>query len=304
MALQNIILVGAGGSLGVALIKGLTSEPSFNVTCLVRESSSTLKTIPKDYPSVTIRKISDSCPKDELIEAFKGQDAVVNATTAVEEQYRFIDAAIEAGVRHYVPSEFGLDNSRAEARAMCALFDGKGKVAKYLESKKFTGLTWHAIACGMWIDWAFKNSFLGLDYANRTISFYDDGRGKFSTSTLANTALALNRSLLAPEKAKNRRIFISDFALSQEELVQIIERVSGDKWTVKTVDSKARYTEASKKVAEGDPYAVYTQIEIGFATGKYGGHFEEKEELFNDVLGLPKQDKEEVVRAALKSMES
>ncbi|KAK5724183.1 hypothetical protein LTR17_013565 [Elasticomyces elasticus] len=295
MALQNIILVGAGGCLGVALIKGLTSEPSFNVLVLVRSSSSTLKTIPRDYPSVTIRKISDTCPKDELIEAFKGQDAVVNATTAVEEQYRFIDAAVEAGVKHYVPSEFGLDNSRAEARAMCALFDGKGKIAEYLESKKSTGLTWHAIACGI---------FLGLDYANRTISFYDDGRGKFSTSTLANTALALNRSLLAPEKTKNRRIFISDFALSQEELVQIIERVSGEKWTVKTVDSKARYAEASKKVAEGDPYAVYTQIEIGFATGKYSGHFEEKEELFNDVLGLPKQDKEEVIRNALKSMES
>lgn len=79
-------------------------------------------------------------------------------STQVEEQFRFIDAAIEAGIKRYVPSEYGLNNLRPEARALNAVFDGKGKVQEYLKSKESTGLTWHAIGCGMWIDWSVQRA--------------------------------------------------------------------------------------------------------------------------------------------------
>ena len=89
------------------------------------------------------------------MEAFAGQDAVVNAmtSTVVEEQTGFIDTAIEAGIKRYVPSEYGLNNLRPEVRALNAVFDGKGKIQENLKSKERTGLTWHVIGCGMWIDW-------------------------------------------------------------------------------------------------------------------------------------------------------
>ena len=52
-------------------------------------------------------RVSDDYPYDKLVEAFRGQDAVVNCITGteVEEQFKFIDAAVEAGVKRYVPSE-------------------------------------------------------------------------------------------------------------------------------------------------------------------------------------------------------
>ena len=52
-------------------------------------------------------RIPDEYPYDEIVEAFRGQDAVVNCITStqVEEQFKFIDAAVEAGVKRYVPSE-------------------------------------------------------------------------------------------------------------------------------------------------------------------------------------------------------
>ena len=155
--LKNIILVGPGGSLGSVLLKGLLAEPGFTVSVLVRESSSSssLATLPKQYPDLKLHAIADSCPQDQLIAAFRGQDAVVNAmtSTAIDEQYRFINAAIEAGVKRYVPSEYGLNNRNPEARKLNAVFDGKGKIQEYLESKESKGLEWHAIGCGMWIDW-------------------------------------------------------------------------------------------------------------------------------------------------------
>ncbi|KAK3117409.1 hypothetical protein LTR53_001248 [Teratosphaeriaceae sp. CCFEE 6253] len=301
--LKNIILIGPGGSLGSTLLNSLLSEPSFTVSVLVRESSSSIKSLPS---GLKVHKIGTGYPKHELLEAFKGQDAVVSAVGggAVLDQLKFIDASIEAGVKRFVASEYGLNNMRPAARALNQVFGLKADVQDYLRSKESTGLTWHVIGNGMWIDWALQNSFLGLDYANRTVTLYDDGNSKFSTSTMANTALALNRSLLQPEKSKNQAVYISDFATTQAELVDAFEKISGEPWTRQLVHYQTALDEANEKLKAGDPYAVYKQIEIGFASGRYGAWLEEKEKIWNEDLGLPKQDKDDVLRKALKSVAS
>ena len=121
---------------------------------MVRESSKATETLPIDRLH-KVFKIADSYPQDKIVEAFRGQDAVVNAITGtqIEERFRFIDAAIEAGVKRYLPSEYGMNNLRPEARQLSSVFDGKGKVQEYLISKEAAGFTWNAIGCGMWIDW-------------------------------------------------------------------------------------------------------------------------------------------------------
>jgi hypothetical protein len=149
---------------------------------------------------------------------------------------------------------------------------------------------------------SLKNNFLGLDYANKTITFVDNGKGKFSCSTMENTTLAVNRALLNPDISKNKCLFISDFATSQSELVEMIENISDEKWTIKKTDSKAAIEENQKKVAEGDHFAVYKLIEIGFVSGRYGGWLEYKEDIMNEKLGLTKNVKEDVVRNALEKM--
>lgn len=140
--------------MGSVLLTSLLSEPQFNVSVLARESSKSLNSLPEGVKKVY--KIHDGYPLEEIVNAFKGQDAVVNAITStqVEEQFKFIDAAIEAGIQRYVASEYGLNNARPEARSLNSVFDGKGRVQDYLRSKEPSGLTWHAIGCGMWIDWS------------------------------------------------------------------------------------------------------------------------------------------------------
>ncbi|KAK5173792.1 uncharacterized protein LTR77_002473 [Saxophila tyrrhenica] len=303
--LKSIILVGPGGSLGSVLLEGLLYVSTFSVSVLVRESSKSIGSLPADRLHKIV-KIADSYPQDEIIAAFQGQDAVVNAITStlVEEQLRFIDAAIEAGVKRYVPSEYGMNNLRPEARALNSVFDGKGKVQEYLKSKESTGLTWNAIGCGMWIDWSLKNNFLGLNYATKTITMADEGKGKFSTSTMENTYLAVNRCLLNPEMTKNTVVYISDFVTTQADLVAAIERIRGEKWNVEQFDSYKAIEENKKKVEAGDHLAVYKLIEIGFVTGRYGGWLEEKEKIWNQDLGLPKQEFEDVVRKGLEKMKA
>ncbi|KAJ0415030.1 NAD(P)-binding protein [Aspergillus carlsbadensis] len=295
---KNIILIGGGGSLGSVLLKSLLSEPSFNVTVLARESSKALNRIPS---SATVIKIADSYPLDDLVAAFKGQDAIVNAITSfsVAEQLKFIDAAVTAGVKRYLPSEYGLDNNTPAARELSVVFRDKGLVQDYLREREGSGLTWTTIACGMWIGWSLRNNFLGLDYANRTITLTNSGTGPFSTTTLANTALALNRILLSPASSANQIVFLSDFATTQEELVQTIERLTGEQWTRKSINTAEAIPALKEAFSKGETLAGYGLINIGFTEGSFSGHFEPVNKVRNAELGLPRKELEEVVREAL-----
>ncbi|PYH40394.1 aromatic alcohol reductase [Aspergillus saccharolyticus JOP 1030-1] len=295
---KNIILVGGGGSLGSVLLKSLLSEPAFKVTVLARESSKARASLPSAAKVITI---ADSYPQEDLVKAFEGQDAVVNAITSfsVAEQLKFIDAAITAGVKRFVPSEYGLDNNTPAAQELSPVFKDKGLVQEYLRSKESSGLTWTAIACGMWLGWSMRNNFLGLDYPNRTITFTDEGTGKFSTTTLSNTALALNRILLNPSSTANQIVFTSDFATSQKELVETIERLTGEHWQRKSIQTTELIPQLKAAWAQGDALAGYGLINIGFTQGDYSGHFEPARPVRNHELALPAKGLEEVVKEAL-----
>ncbi|KAL4784116.1 hypothetical protein BJX76DRAFT_328069 [Aspergillus varians] len=297
----NIILIGGGGSLGSVLLQSLLSEPKFHVTVLARESSKARTSIPS---TATVISIKDSYPQEDLIKAFQGQDAIVNAITSfsVAAQLKFIDAAISAGVKRYLPSEYGLDNNNPAARELSGVFKDKGLVQDYLRKKEETGLTWTSIACGMWIGWSLRNNFLGLNYANRTITLTDDGQGHFSTTTLANTALALNRILLNPSTTANQIVFVSDFATTQVELVGAIERVTGEKWQRESVNTAETIPALQEGWNKGDGGAGYGLINIGFTKGTYTGHFEPLYPLRNKELGLTEKDLEGVVKEALREV--
>ncbi|KAK1149004.1 hypothetical protein N8T08_007679 [Aspergillus melleus] len=297
-AYKNIILIGGSSSLGSVLLKSLLSEPKFNVTVLTRESSKARSSIPATAKLVVI---PNSYPQEELVKAFEGQDAVVNAITSfsVSEQLRFIDAAVTAGVKRYVPSEYGLDNNTPKAQDLAPVFEEKGLVQAYLWEKESTGLTWTAIACGMWIGWSLRNNFLGFDYANRTMTFTNDGTGCFSTTTLNNTALALNRILLNPSTTANQVVFTSDFATNQKELVETVERLTGESWQRKSINTNEAIPALKSAWENGEAYAGYGLINMGFTEGSYSGYFEPSRHIRNRELGLRKNTIKEVVKEAL-----
>lgn len=91
---------------------------------------------------------------DSLLEAFRGQDAVVNTITMPDlaDQLRIIDAAIEAGVARYLPGEFGIDTSKAATVEIVPFLKVKPDVVKYLRSKEGE-ISWTALITGPFFDW-------------------------------------------------------------------------------------------------------------------------------------------------------
>lgn len=65
--------------------------------------------------------------------------------------FKLIDAAIAAGVKRFIPSEFGANNLDPRARQLVPTYDIKGAILEYLQKKAEESngsLTWASISCG------------------------------------------------------------------------------------------------------------------------------------------------------------
>ena len=79
------------------------------------------------------------------------------AVTNDDLAYRLIDAAVAAGVKRFVPSEFGANNLDPRARKLVPVYDTKGAMREYLSAKTAASngsFTWTSFSCGSWLDWS------------------------------------------------------------------------------------------------------------------------------------------------------
>jgi nucleoside-diphosphate-sugar epimerase len=119
-AFQKIAVIGATGLIGKPVVKQLANA-GFDLTLISRDASK----VKAAFPSLNNAKTVQADPSDPsaLKKAFTGNasrnaradytgiDAVVSlvGAPALTEQKAYIDAAVEAGVKRFIPSEFGCD---------------------------------------------------------------------------------------------------------------------------------------------------------------------------------------------------
>ncbi|KAL1854424.1 hypothetical protein Daus18300_011443 [Diaporthe australafricana] len=105
-AIKNVVVVGASGNVGRSTLKAL-SEDGFQVTGLSRHP-------PVDSIPADVEFINSDYSASSFLTAFKGQDAVISTLSstgpgALDLHKSLIDAAIAAGVKTFIPSEYGVD---------------------------------------------------------------------------------------------------------------------------------------------------------------------------------------------------
>lgn len=268
---------------------------SFNVTVLSREGSkstfpSNVKVIRADYDNV-----------DSLTSAFKGQDAVISLVGggALGDQNKLIDAAIAAGAKHFIPSEFGSNTVNPRLLEIVPVFSAKKGTTDYLKSKE-DKISWTSVITGPFFDWGLKIGFLGFDAASKTATLIDDGKGQFSSTTLRKIGLALIKILEKPSVAKNHYVYLSSFDTSQAELLTVIEKLSGEKWTIKNTTTEELLKIGNDKLAKQDFSGVGDLIKAG-AFGKEGLGDSRPAGLWNEKLGLQQENLEETIKASLGS---
>lgn len=296
---KNILLIGGTGDTGKYILPALLADSSFNVSVLSRASSKA--TFPSNLNIIKV----DYSDKNALTKALVGQDVVISAVggEAIDTDFGIVlaEAAIDAGVKWIIPSEFGGDYDDPIIDTIPVLAS-KPTVGKLL-IKNQSRIAHTFISPGMFLDWSFDNGFTGFDIRNRTATIFDEGVRRQSGTTLPYIAKAVVAILHHPEIALNKRIFIANTTFSQQEALAYFEKETGTKWTVIPASAKETYNNANKELAEGkitEAFVDYIRSLI------YGDN---KSFLFegrtsNKELGIPTLPLEQLVKEAVQRQKS
>lgn len=233
---------------------------------------------------------------ESLTAAFKGQDAVISAVAAEGHlsQSLLIDAAIAAGVKRFLPGEFGSDLSNPNGSKL-PVFAHKVATRKHIEDKIRAGadITYTYVINGAFLDWGLDVGFI-LDTKNGKPSLFNGGNREFSTTLLSNVGLAVVGVLSHYEETKNRAVFIQDRTISQNRLLEIAKKVAPEKkWEPVNVSTADIKKNSDEKMAKGEvtQEVMYGYIFLSVFDEAYGGRFVK---LDNDLLGVPQGTDEEI----------
>lgn len=285
--------------MGAPVLKALIDSKKFNITIVTRQDSkstfpSSAKIVSADYTSVA-----------SLTSAFQSQDAVV-ATVGTDGQAGqsvLIDAAIAAGVKRFIPSEFGSDIGTAKGAAL-PVYGYKVATRRYLEAKVAAGadITYTYVLNGPFLDWGFQYNFL-LDTKSTETKIYDGGKTAFSTTTLASVGQAVVGVLSHPEETRNRGVFVQDAVVTQKQLLELAKKaLPGKEWRTVDVDTKDVERSSNEGLAKGEFTAevMYGYLYIAVFRDGMANSFEK---LDNELLGIKGMTDAEVEAAVKEVLE-
>ncbi|KAK5109286.1 hypothetical protein LTR62_007160 [Meristemomyces frigidus] len=304
--IKKVTLLGANGKLGLAVLHSL-QKANFTVQILKRSSSTSPDS---DFPpGIPIHRLSDDCSVSDLVPLLRGQDALVATIkgSQVEVQKRLADACVQAGVQRFVPADFGsCDSSSALTQELVPLYKRKTELREYLQTlvepqEREEGFSWTSLVCGHFFDW--KLDFIHVWPGERRVDVLghpDDakraGAWRASFSTLARVGEATVAVLQQPEVGRNRMIFVQSFCVTQAEVANAFEDVSGESWDVRILDSEKFRTEQERLRDEGSKEAVE---ELVWWLGTVDAEWPSRSNFANKDLGLEDEVLEDVVRRVL-----
>ncbi|KIV78827.1 hypothetical protein PV11_06437 [Exophiala sideris] len=298
--LKKVVLIGASGNLGSIILSALLHEKAFEVTVVTRESGSA--SFPPD-----LSVVRTAYTESELVRAFAGHDAVICAVgaTGFLDQKVFIDAAIKAGVKRFIPSEFSSNTQSEAVRRLVPVFEPKKMVLDYLKGEESSGLTWTGLATGILFDWAFQVGFLGFDRVTKKAEIWDDGNVAFSASIQEDFGKAIIGILTHPAETANQYLYVSSVTTTQRAILDVIQFQTGQGWTVQHFKTDEEIARGRALVAKGDFTGMFALVKAS-AWGTVPGirtNYPVDEKLANGVIGLPAERSiDEVMRNVLKSV--
>lgn len=311
MSISTVAVVGANGNLGGPVLQALVDAGRFRVSVLRRASSQSVVPGEKEGTVNVLAVADDSWTVDGLAALLHGQDAVVVCFPLkdVDHHLRLADAAAAAGVRRYIPADFGSVDARSvRAQQLVPLFEKKERVRALLIqlAAQRPTFVWTSIVGGHFFDWGMHHNFLHVNMDTRVSDVVlGDGSGpRSSLSTLARLGEAVVKVLSrgADDAATaNRVLFVQSFCVSQNEVQAAVERATAahprderpPAWKVTHIDTEAYIQERKVKADAGDLAAVEDLV---FALGVIEGDWTTKgDEYAMDLLGLKDEDLDTVM---------
>ncbi|OOF96659.1 hypothetical protein ASPCADRAFT_206850 [Aspergillus carbonarius ITEM 5010] len=279
--IETVAIAGASGTLGPHVFQALINA-GFRVSVLTRSRK------PGTYASnINVFEVDFDSVKS-LTTALEGIDAVVSTVggTTIDNQTVLIDAAIAAGVKRFIPSEFGSVTTSPKLENL-PVYSSMSRIRKYLQEKTATGeLSWSVLACGAFLD-SVLNSPILLDFQNHTVTKIDEGDNRFSSTSLPMVGRAIAAVLQNFDATKNKVLYTSEVILTQNQVFGFAKELRPDiNWRTSNVLTSVLLQESLEQFRAGDfsmPAAMKLVKGTALAGDTYGAAYDVTD---NELLGI------------------
>ena len=124
---------------------------------------------------------------------------------------------------------------------------------------------------------------------------------KFSTTTRATIGKAVAAVLAKPTETANQYLYVSSFEITMNEFVASLKKVTGvDQWDIEHVNGEEQISKGRELLAQGKIWPGLGKLAMAVAVlDGMGNDFATDEKLANEMLGLPKENLDEVVGRVL-----
>ncbi|KGO73636.1 hypothetical protein PITC_038310 [Penicillium italicum] len=308
-AIERIAIVGAGGTIGSHIVAALLKTGKHTVTALSRKDSSN-----KLADGVLVAPV-DYNDEATIVAALKDQQFLIitMAPTAPRDTHsKLVQAAAKAGVPYVMPNSYAGDIENIELGQATIL--GPMDQANRAEIERL-GMQWITMCCGFWYDYSLAGgeARFGFDFDKRSMTFYDDGNTKTSTSTLSQVGRAVAKVLSLKELPEdendksltvlgylNKGVYIKSFVICQKDMFESVKRVTGTTdadWTITHEPSKKRYEEGLALVKVGNMSGFSKLLYARTLYPEGSSDFSAKAQ--NELLGLPEESLDDATKSGV-----
>jgi hypothetical protein len=294
---SNILVLGAG-ELGNAVLEALAKQaPSTTrISVLLRPSTIASTLISKQQEITGLRNLGISIlPGDIatstipiLSQLFAPYDLIISClgfASGPGSQLKIAQVILDAGVKRYLPWQFGVDYDIIGRGSAQTLFDEQLDVRDLLRGQK--GTEWIIVSTGMFTSFLFEAFFgvVDLEYGNgegivRALGGWDN---KVTLTTPGDIGKLTATIMFEEPRIRNEVVFTAGETISYGEVANLVDDVLGKKvlrdvWTVDGLKEELRH----------DPQNFVGKYRVVFAEGK--GCYWDKERTYNVKRGIEVED--------------
>ncbi|THZ71761.1 isoflavone reductase family protein [Aureobasidium pullulans] len=248
MTKQTILLVGPTGETGRHILNALIDDDSFELKCFIRSSSASKPSAQqiRERGIATVTAELDD-PIEELITLLQDIDTVISCMSpaSMKLQIPLIDAAVKAGVKRFLPCNFGTPS----ARGILALRDVKEEIHDHVFRRKL-GFT--IIDVGFWYQASIPRVPSGRFDSAIFMPLNDVYSGGSTPNMLiyARDVGKMVARIIKDERTLNKRVIAYGDVMSQNEIHDCIEDKTGEKLElVEISDTEAQNRLDARKAA-------------------------------------------------------
>ena len=220
---------------------------------------------------------------------------------SLEAQKSIIDAAISAGIRRFIPAEFGQDSQNTSLQQRLPPLQGRAKVIQYLkELSKDDKIQWVAVATGAQLDQALISGNLGFDMKWQSVTIHGTGDERFAASSTSWNGKVARAILDHWDKVRDQYVYAAGLITTANECLSALQDSTGQEWTRGNNDVEDMVREAEQRINRGFPDAGMFLLEKSVLCDESLSAVKPfKDNDAKEVLGLQAEDLGSLVKRAV-----